>query len=275
MAVSQHAVLLDHLHRRGERHGVEMGAEQDRGRRLGPCDAGEQVAALRAGLGRAGVLLHLEPERLQLGAHGLCHRALALGRALDLAQADEVGEQLLALGRAGAGRRAGHRDQAGWRAPRRGAVASRTGPQRHAASVATGHAAPMGKIIYSMGMSVDGFIEDHRRRDRLHRILTRSCAASTTIVCVSCPASSGAGACTRRSDPYCEQTWTRAARAALRGRVRRDLPRDAQGDLLDHPGGGGRERPPGARERGGGDPGAARPERGAARPGRSRAWPRA
>ena len=103
------------------------------GRRAGSCARPRGPGCARAGCRRpsrsprrAGVLLHLEPEARSSAATASAIAPLARGRALDLAQADEVGDQPLALGRAGAGRRAGHRDQAGWRAPRRGAVASRT-----------------------------------------------------------------------------------------------------------------------------------------------------
>ena len=82
----------------GERHGVEVRAEQDRAARPpGPSIRASRLPESEPVCGAAAVLLDLEPERAQLGGHGVGHGALAPRRALDLAQADEIGDQPLAL----------------------------------------------------------------------------------------------------------------------------------------------------------------------------------
>ena len=58
------------------------------------------------------VLLDLEPELAELGGHRVGHGPLALGRALDLAQAHEVGDQSLALRRSGTADCCAHRRKA-------------------------------------------------------------------------------------------------------------------------------------------------------------------
>ena len=101
MPVGEDAVLARDLDRAVERHGVEVGAEEDRAGALRARDPGEQVAGLRPRVPAAVVLLDLEPELLELGADGVDDVALALRGALDLAEADEVVEQALALLRGG------------------------------------------------------------------------------------------------------------------------------------------------------------------------------
>ena len=64
---------------------------------VGAGHACEQVARPGAGLLGGVVLLHLESEPAQLLHHGVRHGALFAGRALDLAEPHEVGDQPLAL----------------------------------------------------------------------------------------------------------------------------------------------------------------------------------
>ena len=84
VGVAEHAVLLLDLDRAGERDGVEVGAEQDRPRAGRALDAGEQVAAVGAGVGRRVVLLDLQAEALQLGAYGVGDLARSLRDGLSI-----------------------------------------------------------------------------------------------------------------------------------------------------------------------------------------------
>src|ERR687895_18684 len=99
--VGEDAVLARHLHRGGERDRVEVGAEEDGAGALRARYAGEQVAGLRARVPAAVVFLDLEAELCELGADGLRYFALAPRGTLDLAEADEVVQQALALLRGG------------------------------------------------------------------------------------------------------------------------------------------------------------------------------
>jgi hypothetical protein len=85
------------LHRGGERDGVDVGAEQDRGGAVRPRYARQQVACPRTRLVGGVVLLDVQPERAQLLRHGVGDGALVTGRALDLAEPHELGDQPLAL----------------------------------------------------------------------------------------------------------------------------------------------------------------------------------
>src|ERR671914_852536 len=82
-----------------------MGAEEDGATAVRAGHAGEQVAGFGAGVAGGVVLLDLEAEALQLRTDGLGHLALAPRGTLDLAEADEVVQQALALLRGGGGRR--------------------------------------------------------------------------------------------------------------------------------------------------------------------------
>ena len=53
VGVAESAALLHHVHRGGQRNGVQVGAQQDRACALGPLDAREQVAGVRARVGAA------------------------------------------------------------------------------------------------------------------------------------------------------------------------------------------------------------------------------
>ena len=78
----------------------------------GPAMRASRLPASEPVVGAAAVLLDLEPERAQLGGHRVGHRPLAAGRALDLAEPDEVGHQPFALGRSGAADGCAHRRKA-------------------------------------------------------------------------------------------------------------------------------------------------------------------
>jgi hypothetical protein len=97
VAVGQDAVLTDHLDGGVEGHGVDVGAEHYRPRAVGAGDAGEDIARVGAGLWTGVVLLDVEAEPAQLGRDGVGHGPLAAGRALDLAEADELRDEALAL----------------------------------------------------------------------------------------------------------------------------------------------------------------------------------
>src|SRR4029079_10261450 len=123
--VREQAVVTYDLDRPVQRHGVHVGAEQHRGRALGPGYAGEQVPGVRPRRRRAVVLLDLHPQPAQVLDDGVGDPALAARRALDLAEADELGEQALALLR-GHGVDHGTNATARWASP----LASSAAPRR-------------------------------------------------------------------------------------------------------------------------------------------------
>ena len=98
--------------RRRERNRVQVGAQQDRPGRPRARRCARGGCRRPTPCPTALVLLDLEPELAEVGGHRVGHRPLALGRALDLAQAYEVGDQALALGRSGAADCCAHRRKA-------------------------------------------------------------------------------------------------------------------------------------------------------------------
>ena len=65
---------------------------------LGPRDRASRLPGVGARLPGRVVLLDVQPELAEVGAHRVRHRALAARRALDLAEPDEVGDEAFALG---------------------------------------------------------------------------------------------------------------------------------------------------------------------------------
>ena len=98
MAVREQAVVAHHLDRPVERHRVHVRAQEHGGRALRSRHAREQVARVGPGLrARCRPPRPRCPSPRQLLGQRLRDRALAARRALDLAEADELGEEPLAL----------------------------------------------------------------------------------------------------------------------------------------------------------------------------------
>ena len=97
--VSEHAVDEHRLERRGRRHGVEVGAQEQGapGRRRG--DAAVQVVAIAADRRAGAVGAHRQAQRLQLRRHGIAAGPLGITRAGDRRQRTEEADQSRRLGR--------------------------------------------------------------------------------------------------------------------------------------------------------------------------------
>ena len=92
--VPNDAVLDDGLDRGRRRHGVEVGAEQERLTRRGRLDPRVQVAHRRADLRAAAVLVDLEAAVPQVADDEIRDRALLAGRARDRGELREQVEDV-------------------------------------------------------------------------------------------------------------------------------------------------------------------------------------